>query len=237
MATSSAASAGDSRRRFLAEIGQACGPHILRDCRRTAPASDRSPGCRPWRGAARGPAPRRSRRVSPRACADARSSSRTVCIVKVEAPETTRPMRDELADGAQDRGRVDAGMAVEPPILGGDQHAAIERIDAIDGERQAPLVVARSESRAGSSRRAPEPAPTDRGCGRAPEAADVSQMPPREEAATTIAATRTSTRRLIRRLIVRLAPKLSLRRLPTSLPIAVRPAVSGSYMSSTTSAG
>ena len=65
---------------------------IPRDCRRTAPASYRSPGCRPWPGAARGPAPLRSRPVSRRAFADARSSSRTVCIVNVEAPETTRQM-------------------------------------------------------------------------------------------------------------------------------------------------
>ncbi len=42
-------------------------------------------------------------------------------------------MSDELANGAQDGGGVNAGMAVEPAILGGDKHPQIERIDAIEG--------------------------------------------------------------------------------------------------------
>ena len=50
-------------------------------------------------------------------------------------------MARELAKGAQHRERIDAGMRRKALILSGEQHLAIERIDAIGDCRQAPLAV------------------------------------------------------------------------------------------------
>ena len=163
-----------------------------------------------------------------------RSSSRTVCIVNVDAPETTRRFVDELANGAHDRGGVDARMAVEPSILGGDKHPSIEQIDAIEGKRQAPLVIAVRKPRRIEPSRARTR--TDRSRLRSSAGyGNLSQMPPREEVGDRYCRNQNQPRRLIRPSLSAFA-KLSLRH-TESLPIAVRPAVSGSYMSSTTSAG
>ena len=126
--------------RFLVEIGQACRSQALEiAAERRQSHIDRQDIVLP------------KRRSRPSASAIStsfaasvrgrRSSSRTVCIVKCRGAGDDTEICHELADGAHDRGGVDAGMAVEPAILGGDKHPPIERIDAIDGKRQAPLVI------------------------------------------------------------------------------------------------
>ncbi len=50
--------------------------------------------------------------------------------------------RCQLRSGAQHGERVDAGMPFETRVFGGDQHTAIERVDLIGLDRQAPFAVA-----------------------------------------------------------------------------------------------
>ena len=49
--------------------------------------------------------------------------------------------RSELDEGPCSGDRIDAGMPVETPVLGGDQHPAIERIDSLGLDRQPPFAV------------------------------------------------------------------------------------------------
>ena len=132
----------------------------LRDCRRTAPGSGRGRGSRPCRAAAPAPAPRRFRRASPVSVRGRRSSRRTACIVRVEAPETTWPCTASCT-AARARGeRVDPEMAAQ----NGDPRWRSASGDRADRPRSPPSAVAtcrrRRETRAGSTRRAPAPAAT-----------------------------------------------------------------------------
>ena len=162
-----------------------------------------------------------------------RSSRRTVCIVRVEAPETMRrlamnwPTARATSPPDRPRGGCRTGDPRRRPACAG-------KADRRDRRRAAGATCRpRSESRAGSSRHAPEPAPTDRGCGRAPGAAGRTQMrsaqphrrrdhhlPPPAGGAGAAGERRTISLRRYREPADRGAAE-----------------VSGSYMSSTTSAG
>ncbi len=51
------------------------------------------------------------------------------------------PATHELAERAQHGDRVDPRMPREAPVLGGDQHPQVQRIDPIGLDRQAPFAV------------------------------------------------------------------------------------------------
>ena len=59
-----------------------------------------------------------------------RSSRRTACIVNVEAPETMWPRHTSWPSARSDGERVDPRMRGEAPVLGGDQHPPVERVDS-----------------------------------------------------------------------------------------------------------
>ena len=176
----SAASAGDRAGPAPCRNRPGSPPARLRDCRRTAPASDRAP-----RMSSLAEAPLqaqrlcdlddfRGERARPRVRAAAPpASSMSMRRRRHGRGSTSWPTARSIASG------IDAGMAVEraDPRR---RPASADRADRRDRRRAAGATCRRrSESRAGSSRRAPEPAPTDRGCGRAPEAAVSARCHPR----------------------------------------------------------
>ena len=167
IATSSAASAGGQMRRLLAEIGEARGPHAFEIAAERRQGQVDAEDRRPCRAGAPAPAPRRSRRAWPASVRGRRSSRRTACIVRVEAPETTWPCAASWPSARSDGERVDPEMRRETPVLGGDQHAAVERVDLARPWSAAAICRRRKGTRAGSTRRAPAPASTAARCGRA----------------------------------------------------------------------
>jgi hypothetical protein len=54
--------------------------------------------------------------------------------------------RRELAGGAKPGDRIDADMRYKTPVLGGDQHPAVERVDLIWLDRQPPFAVPGQEA-------------------------------------------------------------------------------------------
>ena len=67
-------------------------------------------------------------------------------MVSVEPPETTWPRIEPLPAGADHRAPVDAVVVIEPPVLVGDQHGEIARIDFVRRRGQAPTPVRQGES-------------------------------------------------------------------------------------------
>src|SRR5438132_124215 len=189
-------------------------------------------------------------------------------------------MRDQLAKRANRRDGIDAGMAVEALILGGNQHPSVERIDRIGHYRQTPFAVGgqkaaqdRAVARQYQCRQAAALVEYRGGQGKVGEGEERSQRwsehqpdgatrwPSCEDSlsapgggegwgevgdARALANTHLTLPRLRRgplplppegrRGLLAITPEYH-RAWTVSLPIAVRPVVSGSYMSSTTSAG
>ena len=56
------------------------------------------------------------------------------------------PVRRKLSDRARRGDRIDAGVPGKTPVLGGDQHPAIEGVDHIGLDRQPPLSVPGQEA-------------------------------------------------------------------------------------------
>ena len=69
------------------------------------------------------------------------SSRRAVCMVRVEAPETTWPWSHELPHGPQQGQGIHAPMALEALVLIGQQHAPVARVHLPHRHRQAPAAI------------------------------------------------------------------------------------------------
>ena len=94
-------------RRLLAEIGKARGAHPFEIAAERRQGQIDAEDLDPSTAGVRVPAPRPSRRAFATSVRGRRSSSRTACIVRVEAPDTTWPC-SPAGQGARNGHRIDA---------------------------------------------------------------------------------------------------------------------------------